>query len=425
MKKEFLNYLRNSLDSNTKLLAMNSISEEDKAAIQTTIDNLNATIEAVDALPEENPELVDELKATMASIEEQITAIKEKIESQKNEEPQMAEDENMENTNYLSTANSVKDFCNIVRNSHARKDFIKNWNEVLVQNGITIAEGSEAAFLPEAVKGKIADLWDRNADWLKDLNNVGAKRYQVRKNDSEQTNANSRAKGFKKGDTKTAQSLQFSAKAVECQFIFKIQELSLEDEWNDDGAMLDYILKELVDQILYEMKRAILIGDGRANDATGKINKIEAIAKSSADAYTAVSSVTENGFLVDDMRIMVDAINNPNSKPVYVFMNKADLRTLSRVQASSTSTPVYLSTEQVAEQIGATKIITTDLLGGVGATYTAIAMIPSEYVLIGDGVLNPALYTWHEGYSNLNVYRYEVMAGGAIEGLLSTSVLKA
>ncbi len=122
------------------------------------------------------------------------------------------------------------------------------------------------------------------------------------------------------------------------------------------------------------------------------------------------------------MRAMVDNIKNDNNKAIYVFMSKADLRTLSRVQASETSTPVYMGIEQVAEQIGATKIITTDLLG---ASFKAVAMIPSEYVVIGENVLNPSLYSWHEGYKNLDVYRYECMAGGAIEGLKSTAVLKA
>ena len=186
--------------------------------------------------------------------------------------------------------------------------------------------------------------------------------------------------------------------------------------------MIDYIVKELVDQILYEEKRAILVGDGRAAGSTGKIDSIEAIVKANSDAYTTVSTVTANGFLVDDMRAMVDSIKNDNNKPIYVFMSKADLRTLSRIQASETSTPVYVGREQVAEQIGASKIITTDILGDAAK---AVAMIPDEYVMIGENVLNPTLFSWHEGYKNMDVYRYECVVGGAIEGLKSTAVLKA
>lgn len=414
MKKIFKNYLAKELEKNQALLAQNSLTDEDRAVVEAAIASLQETMEAVDAA--EDATVVEELKTTVSEMQEALTAIKEKINQTQKEEPQT------EMENYLSTANAVKDFISAVKSAKNGAEFQSNWNNFLSTNGISISAGSEYAFLPDVVKGRIQDAWDRNADWLKDLNIIGAKRYTIRHNASEQTSADSRAKGWKKGDTKTAQSLEFAAKLVTPQVIYKLQEIDMEDEFNDDGSLLDYIVKELVDQILYEEKRAILIGDGRAGGATGKISSFEAIAKTTSDIYTTVSTVTASGFLVDDMRAMVDSIKNDNSKPIYVFMSKADLRTLSRVQASETSTPVYMGVDQVAEQIGASKIITTDLLG---SDFKAVAMIPSEYVVIGENVLNPSLYSWHEGYANKDVYRYECMAGGAIEGLKSTAVLKA
>lgn len=414
MKKIFKNYLTKELEKNQALLSQNSLSEEDRAVVEAAIASLTETMEAVDAAEDEST--VEELKATVETMQESLTAIKEKLNQSQKQEPQT------EMENYLSTANAVKDFISAVKSAKNGAEFQKNWNQFLSTNGISITEGSEYAFLPDVVKGRIQDAWDRNADWLKDLNIIGAKRYTIRHNASEQEAANSRAKGWKKGDTKTSQALTFAAKLVEPQFIYKLQEIDLEDQFNDDGSLLDYIVKELVDQILWEEKRAILVGDGREAGATGKIDKFEAIAKTTTDIYTTVSTVTANGFLVDDIRAMVDSIKNDNGKDIYVFMSKADLRTLARVQASETSTPMYMGNEQVAEQIGATKIITTDLLG---SDYKAIAMIPSEYVVIGENVLNPSLYSWHEGYKNMDVYRYECVAGGAIEGLKSTAVLKA
>ena len=417
MKKQFLSYLNQQLAHNQKLLAMNSITEEDKALLQEAVDSLTTTVEEVDAMEEGDAamEAIEALKTTVAELNESLTAVKEKINQTKKEE---TNPETMEN--YLQSKNSVKDFAQAVRNSRNGQEFKTNWNNVLVQNGITIASGSEDYFLPELVKGKIQDAWDHNADWLKDLKVLnGVKRYTIRKNDSAEGDETSRAKGHKKNDTKAAQALTFSGKLVTCQFIYKLQEITVQDAW-DDETLVDYIVNELVDRILAEEKRAILVGDGRADNSDYKITSMEAIAKSTSDVYTTVSSVTENGFLIDDMRAMTDSIKNPNGKDIYVFMSKADLRTLSRVQASETSTPVYMGMEQVAEQIGATKIITTELLG---ETYRAIAMIPSEYVLIGENVLNPTLYSWHEGYSNLDVYRYEAAVGGAVEGLYSTAVL--
>lgn len=424
MNKELLKEFITTIIGEKQALLANNISDDDKALINSQIETLNQFIEKLDATEDNVNPVVEELKNTLNEMGQRIDALNEKLNQANNNNNN--EEDNMElNNTYLSSRQAVADFANAIRNASNGKDFASNWKEALITNGITIVEGSEDAYLPDAVKGMIQDIWDRNADWLKDLKIVGAKRYKIRKNDSAQDNANSRAKGWKKGDTKTSQELTFSAKEVSCQFIYKLQELSLEDEWNDDGSLVQYVVNELVDQILYEEKRAILVGDGRADNATGKINKIEAVAKSTADAWTNVTTVTDGGFLVDDMRAMVDGIHNPNNKPVYVFMNKSDLRTLARVQASSTSTPVYIPTEQVCEQIGCTKIITTDLLGGDSATYTAIAMIPSEYVLIGENVLSPVLFTQHDIFTNSDVWRYECPVGGAIEGLKSTAVLKA
>lgn len=418
MKELFKQYLTNEIQAKQQLLSQNSLSDEDKALVTNAISNLEAIAAKLDEA-DDNKEAIEELKNTVNTLNEGLTAIQEKIQSQK-EELNKENDTTMTNT-FLNTKESVGAFANAIRNAKTSDEFRKNWNEVLLENGITVTEGSEAAFIPETVKGMISDIWDRNADWLKDLNYTGAKRFYCRYNTSTQTAENSRAKGWKKGDTKAVQTINVAAKLLEAQFIYKIQEIDLQTKWESDEALINYVIGELVDQILYEIKRAILVGDGRANDSDYKISKFEAIAKTSTDSYTTVATASAD-FLVDDMRAMVDSIHNPNGKPVYVFMSKESLRTLARVQASSTSTPVYIPKEQVAEQIGATRIIDTDLLG---SDFKAVAFIPSEYYMVGENILNPLLYTWHEGYKNLDCYRYECVAGGGINAMLSSAVLKS
>ena len=416
MKKElFKEYLQNEISAKQSLLTQNDLSDADKTAIENAVSGLTAIMEKLEK--ENDTEAVEELKNTVNELTDKLTAVEEKINQNKQNI-----DNTMPNEEYLKTQNSVHDFADAIRNAKTADEFRKNWNEKLVANGFTITQGSEPAFVPEAVKGMINDIWDRNADWLRDLNFTGAKKFYCRYNTSDQTLETSRAKGHKEGTNKVGQTINMAAKLLEAQFIFKIQELSYQTIWDSDEALITYVINELVDQILYEIKRAILVGDGRANDSDYKINSFEAIAKTTTDAYTTVSTVTANGFLVDDVRAMVDSIHNPNNKPVLVFMDKTSLRTLSRVQASDSSTPVYIPTEQVAEQIGATRIITTDLLG---ANYKALAFIPSEYYLVGENILNPVLYTWHEGYKNVDVWRYECVAGGGINAMQSSAVLKA
>ena len=416
MKKElFKEYLQNEISAKQSLLTQNDLSDADKTAIENAVNGLTAIMEKLEK--ENDTEAVEELKNTVSELTDKLTAVEEKINQNKQNI-----DNTMPNEEYLKTQNSVHDFADAIRNAKTADEFRKNWNDKLVANGFTITQGSEPAFVPETVRGMISDIWDRNADWLRDLNNTGAKRFYCRYNTSDQTAENSRAKGWKKGDTKVGQTINVAAKLLEAQFIYKIQEIDLKTQWDSDEALISYVIGELVDQILYEIKRAILVGDGRDVSSDYKINSFEAVAKTSTDAYTTVSTVTANGFLVDDMRAMVDSIHNPNNKPVLVFMDKASLRTLSRVQASETSTPVYIPTEQVAEQIGASRIITTDLLG---SDFKAVSFIASEYYLVGENILNPVLYTWHEGYKNVDVWRYECVAGGGINAMQSSAVLKA
>lgn len=427
MSKElFKEFLTNAIDEKKNLLLQNSISDEDKEMIQTAITNLESMLTKVDELEDEAVanEAIEELKTTVTDLSDKLTALNERI-NQSKENNEENEDNKM---NYLETKNAIHDFAEVIRNSRNAEEFRANWKDVLMKNDaysdtVTVDGGSAEAFMPAAVKGMIQDIWDKNSGFLKDLNYTNAKRFYCRANNSAQGDETSRAKGHKKGDTKASQKIELAAKLLEGQYIYKIAELSYQTIWDSDEDLIKYVVNELVDQMLYEVKRAILVGDGRANDSDYKINKIEAIYKTSGDSYTSVFTVGDanTGFLVDDIRLAVDSIHNPNNKDVYAFMNKATLRTLARVQASSTSTPVFMSREQVAEQIGATKVIDTDLL----SDNEVIAMIPSEYYMVGANILNPEWYSWHDGLKNIDYYRYESVVGGGINGLKSTAVLKA
>ena len=412
MKQLFKNYLQKEIAKNEAILAQNSLNDEDRSVIEAAIASLNETMEAVDAA--EDNAVVDELKAAVTELQDSLTAIKERL-NQSNEEKNIEE----EMENYLQTKNSIKDFANVIRNSKTAEEFHAGWNSVLTTNGITVTEGSELAFLPQPVLGRIQDIWERNADWLRDLRNTGAKTYFVRVNTTDKDNEVARAKGWKKGDKKVAQQITVAAKKVEAGVIYKLQELDVKTIFDSDEDLVNYVIDELFTQIIEEEKRAILVGDGRANDSDYKITSFETIKKDTADIYTNVITAQADSFAIDNMVALVDSLHNPDSRPVYVFMNKADLRSLRRVAASDSSTPVYLPVEQIAETINASRIITTEWL----QAGEAIAMIPEKYCLVGQNVLNPEFMSFHDIYYNMNVYRTEVIAGGAIEGLKSTAVL--
>lgn len=418
-KELFKEFITGQIERNNAILTKNSLSDDDKLAVEANIAALQSIVEKIDAM-EDSEAVADDLREAVNTINDKINALNEKIEQlQSNETEQTENQMNLEENTYLKSENALHDFANVIRNSNNGAEFKKNWAEMLSTNGITISEGSEGAYLPEIVKGMITDLWDRNAEWLKDLNHTGAKRFYVRHNTSEQDAANSRAKGWKKGDTKTSQTINFAAKLIEADFIYKLVEVDKKTDW-DDKSLVNYVVNELGDQILYEIKRAILVGDGRESEATGKVTSFEAIAKTSADNYTVVETASAT-FLVDDMVKTVNGIHNPNGKPIYAFMSKTDLTAMRRIQASETSSPVYMDIESLSAQIGVARIYTTDLLG---SDYKAVFMIPDEYYLVGDP-LAPEFMQQHQIYSNVDVYREELCVGGGVHGLKSTAVLKA
>ena len=423
-KNILLTYFRNELAAKQALLENSALSEEEKAAIQAVIDNLNTTIEAVDAVEETEVanEAVEALKTTVAELDESVKAIMEKINAEK--EVREDEQEIEEMTNYLKSKQAVADFAKCIRNSKSAEEFRNAWLETLkLQNDaavetINIEAGSEEAYLPQAVLSQINDIWDRESGWLNDLNWTGAKRYYSRHNISEQDAETSRAKGHVKGNKKVMQELSFDARLIEPGVIYKIAVIDTKTKFDSDEAMLTFLLQELVSQVLYEVKRAIICGDGRLNNDPAKVDSFEALLKDTTDAYTTVTTAS-NTFLVDDVRAAMDTIHNPNGRKVIAFMTKADLRTLSRVQASSESSPIFLSKQQVAEQIMVDEIVTTDLL----TDGTVIGFVPGDYYCVGEDPRNPSMFSWHDGWYNQDCTRAEVICGGKIHALKSSAVL--
>lgn len=420
-KTIFEEYLTNELNLKKGLLAENSISEEDKKTVQNQIDNLQGILDRVAEMEdaEVSKEVVDGLLETVNSLSDQLKAIAEKIELQKENNNEDSKEENK--MNYLETKNSVKDFCAAIRASRNANEFRNNWKEYLVANSIEFDEGAEDAYLPIAVRGQIQDLWEKGAGFLADLTNTNAKKFAVRWNMSDKDDETSRAKGHKRGDTKVSQELLFGKKEIEAMFVYKLQELTTEDVWENDADMLNYILQELVNQILAEVRRAILVGDGRQDGSDYKITSFESIGKQTSDAFTTVITASAD-FLIDDAIKVVDAIENPLGKPIYMVMSKQDLRSLTRISASETSSPVYIDKAQLADMLGVSQIITSDYVGS-DKDYQMLAFIPSEYYLVGEGVTNPAYMTDHDIRTNTNIYRMEVATGGGINGLKSTSCL--
>lgn len=405
MKNIFKNYLTKQIEKNEQLLSSNSVCEEDKTLISNSIDELRSVLTELENLQDSNFE--ESLNTLKDTVDKKLEAITEKLQTKKEEQIIME-------NNYLESKNSLKDFYKAVKESKNGAEFNAAWNKALSENGIVAADAE--ALLPAAIRGAIKDAWERPANFLNQLKNTGAKRYMVRTASGEGENI--RAKGHKKGETKTAQQFTITPKDVKAQMVYKLVPVAAIDEFNDEGDLIAYVMDELSRQWLAEIQRAILVGDGRQSSDVNKINSIEAIARNTTDAYVTVSDFDNQKSLMEQIVDMVTTIEDVDNDGIVLFMSKADLNTLRKVQYSTDATPAFISKEAVAEMIGVKEIFTTTMLGD---SYKAIAFVPRGYVTVG--FTEPEMYSWIDGYKNETVYRMERPVGGAVEAPKSAAVM--
>ena len=383
-------------------LKSNALTDEERLDAQEAVQEISDLIIGL-----QNEDDDETIVRRIEEVREKIDALLEKITARR-QEPAPTGSEN-----YLKSANSVHDWLNAIRASNGAKDggkaFARHWRESLSKNGITIAEGAEAAYMPELVKGRIEDAWNRENNWLRELTNTGAKVFAARFNASDQGDETSRAKGHKKGDTKVEQALTLNAKTLTAKFVYKLIGLDNETIYDNDTALIDYITGELYDQFLYEIRRAILVGDGRADDSDYKITSFEAYLRDTADGFVGIQETEDDVALIDTLVAATDKVAS-EAEFLTMFISKQTLNSLRRYVVTAESTPQYITKDILAEMIGVGRIITTDLLGD-----DAVAIIADlrGYSTVGD-LLNPSFVEWEEYKTNKRYYRIESAVGGGV-----------
>lgn len=420
MKKIFLKLVKNELDRNKKLVAKNTITEDEKAALTEHIAELEALITEAEAATEE-VSAEELLKKMQTATDEKLKALAEKIENAAaNPAPAAA-------ANYLKSEEAKRDFGRIIRNCVAnRSDFNAEWLRHLqegkhIENTITFSPDEISVLYPEVVRSKFHDLWNADTNWLTMLNNTRAKRFVVRLNTDSQDKVEVRAKGHKNGGTKEEQKLAIKSFTIDVQMVYKMVPIDRLTEFYDDGALVDYIIDELYRQMKYEIARCVLVGDGRTPGDPDEITSFTAITAATADHVTQ-TAYDSNISLIENIMAMLNTIDTTDRTDVLLFIDKNDSTELRKRIYGAGGTVQYVSLEEVAAQLGVTRIITTPFFGA-GETNRACAFIPSLYATVGD-VENPRYEAFHEFKTNKDYHRLEAPVGGAPEGLLMGGLLK-
>lgn len=379
----------------------NSLSPDDQAIIDEAIAEINDVIAAAQADESEKTAL-ETLQAAIDTINSKIEALAEKTE----QEPE--QNENNMGNNYLASKEAIHDFCNAMR-SRSTEEMMSKWNESLQKNGISYTSPTtEGSFLlPETVKSRIETLWNADTNWLTKLNNSKAKQMLIRYSVQEQSDTYVRAAGHTPGNTKIDQDVKFSSYTITPMMVYKKLPVDNKTIFFDDGALVDWVTKELVSQIIYEIHHQVLVGDDHSgNDVITSFTPIAAA--SSTDFVTVSTNTTAS--IVEDVVTALESISG--SEDVILFTSKGRLNEMRRFVYATGGAPVYKSVEEIAEMIGVSAIYTTDLCAGTTAgDPMVIAFQPSKYALVGTAM--DVSFVQYEDYdNNVQKFRAETMVGG-------------
>ena len=403
MKKTYFTRLLNSIKAG---LMKNTVTPE----AQALIDEINSILSEL----QNDPDIeysADDLKARIS----ELLAT------------QVAEMENKLKTTY-QMKNSVdnvkyrKMFADAMRNAAGRGKgaFAEEFNKICVKNGITNMPSLIEIF-PE-IQTKF-----ENTSILSKLRKLGQYSLKIPVSLQEDSEENVRAKGHAVlTNEKVDQSLVLTPKTLTLGAIYKkisVPKL-LSYQVQDDTALFQWLVEELIARIDNEIQRVILIGDGRASDSANKINSFETIGtKTDADAYTVYKNKAGSLPNLLDVRGLIDDMST--DRPISIYANPKMITYLKRYVAASGGSVTYMTDEVLADQLGVAEIIRTRMLTTTIPTDTSknpvlIAMQHDNYGYVGNDLFTVDYEKWDY---NADVFLAEIFAGGGIIKPMSTGLI--
>ena len=403
MKKTYFTRLLNSIKAG---LMKNTVTPE----AQALIDEINSILSEL----QNDPDIeysADDLKARIS----ELLAT------------QVAEMENKLKTTY-QMKNSVdnvkyrKMFADAMRNAAGRGKgaFAEEFNKICVKNGITNMPTIVEVFPEILTKFEQTSM-------LSKLRKLGQYSLKIPVSLQEDSAEDVRAKGHAVlTNEKVDQNLVLTPKTLTLGAIYKkisVPKL-LSYQVQDDTALFQWLVEELIARIDNEIQRVILVGDGRASDSANKINSFETIGtKTAADAYTVYKNKVAALPTLPDVRGLIDDMST--DRPISIYANPKMITTLKIYVAASGGSVTYMTDEVLADQLGVAEIIRTRMLTTAIPTDTSknpvlIAIQHDNYGYVGNDLFTVDYEKWDY---NADVFLAEIFAGGGIIKPMSTGLI--
>lgn len=282
---------------------------------------------------------------------------------------------------------------------------------VMVKNGITGLE------FDDVVDFAIADNWGDSNRLFAALHKTPVTKFFYTAQDV--TDSGVTAHGWAKTSDaeKISQQINVQKKHIDRQFIYKIQDVAMEDlaEIRKSGSETVFLrwLNEELDRQIVNTIVSVMLGSYQGSDIT----TVEALAGTGAtDAFRTVVNMTGNAVAITDIRALSDAVPNPYGKSKWLVINQDTLTTISEFVYASGGSTTYHAIDTLKGMLGVDEIYVTSL-----AT-TPIVFLPDGYWFseLTAEEISVVYPTWK---SNIMSYQKERYAGAAVHDLKSVAIL--
>lgn len=305
----------------------------------------------------------------------QFEELRDKVLNSTNNKPQIT----MENRKtILNSKTYTQEFLNTLMQHGNDKDArVKAIIDLQIKNGIT----GDEIFYPSEILTGIEDNLTRDNHFLGRLRHLGTKDITIPRallGDNEETE---RAYGHKKGKEKSMQVVNLTSKMLHSQEILKIIELNYETLRKVDGTigLMKWVIDELTTNIINEIERAILIGDGRDVSSDRKISSFEVLAEAKDENYITSLTATDNLRL--DIRKAVKAVKGEGARTL--FISGETLIALQQFAYASGGTTTFTDIEVLKRELGVDNIVEKDYINEDNGVL-AIVLNEKYYGIVGD-----------------------------------------
>lgn len=309
--------------------------------------------------------------------------------------------------NYVDTAQAVKDWADIYRNSSSKEDAEAKWHDKLVENGVTIDGKTE--LLPTQVDLGIQSVIEANPIF-DIMQHVNAGTLVYKKFDTKDT-AVVRGTGYNITENKTEQSATLDVKDLPQNEIYKLTTVSYKAMKNMGSELDTFIAQELTQNVISKVvDLALYDGTGNASDANAGFDAVvsadsaavhvEYPKGSSLSAAIQANSFRANG---GGATVIDNSGASTGQQNRVLIVNDSDYGKILG-DALKLNYPV----ENVPKWLGVDSVIITKT---TSKNYKPIVMTKNAYIVAMD---NFDKFDWYNVLSNRNASEVVALANGTL-----------